>query len=478
MSDFAFKTYKDSYLYNKNDGGENLMKKHDKTLIAFINNAERIDKTSEQFSGVMEDVKRQQTSSILYTILMMPNVHLCINSIELPPAFKVFDAYDIRNDRRPAIFIDVTKLIVIKNGYYVCKNIGKLISYIFAAMVYLIYRNDRVKMLSNAAISTNGVECYVAMFNYILDYLRIIGYSANKDKISYFIALFFLVNMMDKDLDTYTKNLAAKTAGIPISNINAYDFYMTDGIFDNIDVFVTTLAETFKLKGFTTEVFVQKWIYSFGNGSQYGCELFSSFSVLMCYAFTGAYIINQKQIEKCCSTYMVKYCNALMALGLDLYNDGKGMMDESKIIRDVGSLQLAESFKLRHKDISDITIVNEDFKSLDTIKDKLDKNISYYKNSRQSDKISNILEIALSKGINIMNESIDAGENTVDDGVIKEITKSGIKYFTPKNVRDINRVLESTIGKYNDFIDKNREDEKSNMYAKALVELREARNIL
>lgn len=476
MSDFALKTYKDSYLYNKSDGSENLMKKHDKSLINFINSAERIDKDSDQFSGVVEDVKRQQTSSILYTVLMMPNVHLCINSVELPPAFKVFDAYDIKLDRRPAVFIDVTKLIVLKNGYFVCKNIGKLVSYLFAALVYLTYRKDPVKLLNNSAISINGVECYVAMFNYILDYLRIIGYSANKEKISYLAGLFFLVNMMGKDLDSYTKNLAAKTAKVNPASISAYEYYIEDGIFDNIDNFITILAETFKLKGFTTEVFVQKWIYAFGNGSQYATELFSSFTVLMTYAFTGAYVINQKQIEKCCGQAMVKYCNALLIIGVDVFDVAKTMRESDNILRDVRTLQLRESLRMRSQDTSDIAIMDEDYSNIENLKSKIKENVNFLKDSRQRNKISTFLEKCIAKCCDLMDDYILTGKEAYETGAIGVCVEAGRRYFDDNDHRKIYKLLSSKIGSYSEAMDNSREDEISKRYASAVVELRNVKN--
>ena len=81
------KSYRHSFFYNQSGkSGENLMKKHDQMLMNFIMKADRLDKNSDMFRGVAEDVKRQQTTSILYTILMMDDVHLCTANTELPPA--------------------------------------------------------------------------------------------------------------------------------------------------------------------------------------------------------------------------------------------------------------------------------------------------------------------------------------------------------------------------------------------------------
>ena len=92
----------------------------------FIIKAHRVeDKKSDAFRGIVEEVKRQQTNSILYTVLMMDSVKICINQYEMPRAFKVFDAKDPSNGRQPAVFIDATGIIEFKNGYYVCKKIDR-----------------------------------------------------------------------------------------------------------------------------------------------------------------------------------------------------------------------------------------------------------------------------------------------------------------------------------------------------------------
>lgn len=403
------KTYRDSYLYNKADrSGQNMMKKHDSALISYIMKAQRIDKNSEAFSGIVEEVKRQQTSSLLYQVLLMDNVFLCIGTVELPPAFKVFEAFDMKDpQKKPAVFIDVTKLISMKGGYYDCKDIGKLITYLMGALTYLLYRYDVAKMVNNSALTIAGTECYVAMFNYILDYLRIIGYSANKERISYLVGLFYQNSMLGKEIDTYTKNMAAKAAKIAQSSVAPMDLFLEDGIFENIDTFITFIAETFKLKGLTTEVFIQKWIYLYGNGSQYACELYTSFSVLLSNAFCGAYVSNQKQIERCCGQSMVQYCNALLRAGVDAFGRNTQYMESAMmdtIVADPRSMSLSESMKLRNANTSKLNVVIEDFCNSDVIKAKVEATIDYYNKTNESAKISKAIDRMIEAGFKAIEE--------------------------------------------------------------------------
>lgn len=482
------KSYKSSFLYNQSGkGGEDLMKKHDKLLINYIMNAERLDKSSTAFSGIKEEVKRQQTTSILYTILMMDNVYLCTASQELPPAFKVLDAFDLKsNDRRPAIFIDVTKLIIEKNGYYVCKNPGKLISYLLAALVYLTYRKDINKVVNNSAITISGAECYVSMFLYVLDYLRIVGYSMAKDKIAYFAGLFYLTNMLGKDLDTYTKNLAAKIAKINPGSVAAYDLYMEEGMFDNIDNFISAIAEIFKLKGLTTEVFVQKWIFRFGNGTQYACELFTSFAVILCYVFCGAYIVNQKQIEQCCGQSMIKFCNSLMIAGTDVF-DRRMYMSESEIDhtlkRDYNTQALAESIRLS-KEVKpeDIKFLKEDFASMEVIEKKVTDNLDYYSTVFDGDQqLESIFETAIKMAMFAMDSTTGGDDSFLyENGVLTTLIKNGKRFLTNESSNHVYNGLRRRENAYLEAMRENRDSNKeiSKKYSKSLSEVRECQNIM
>ena len=124
--EFKRKTYADSWLYMGDPSRPEMIenqKRTEKNLLEFVLKADRIDKNSDAFRGILEDVKRQQASSILYTVLTMENVVLCINTVELPRAFKVFESKDLRGTNKgQKIFIDCTGIIKLKDGYFSCRS--------------------------------------------------------------------------------------------------------------------------------------------------------------------------------------------------------------------------------------------------------------------------------------------------------------------------------------------------------------------
>ena len=316
MSNIEQKTFSDSFVYNydKNANGKLIAKEINRKLIEYVTSAERIDKNSEAFQGIKQEVKRQQSFTLLYSILMRDDVVLMNNTTELPRSFKVFEAIDLKEvGKKRKVFIDITKLIELSNGYYKCNNIFQFITYLTEAVTYLLYRNEPVLMLNNSNITMSATECYVGCFSFILDYLRITGYSESRTKIQYLTGLFFLSNLMGKDIDNYTKNIAAKVAKVSTQEIKQYELYYDIDDFTNIDTFISMLAETFKLKGLTTEVFITRWIFHFGRGTEYGIDLFTSFCNMINAAYCGAYVVNQKQIEKSCGRSMVKLTTEIMS---------------------------------------------------------------------------------------------------------------------------------------------------------------------
>ena len=477
---YTRKSFDNSYLFQK------VLDTHHKVLTEFIIKADRIDdKRSEIFRGIVEDVKRVQNSSILHTVLMMDNVVLCYNKTNgLSRAFKVFEAKDIRYDHKPKVFIDVTGLITYKDGYFYCKRIDWFVTYLVNALVYLLYSKSTIKLIGNSDVTISGTECFVSTLNYIIDYLGIIGYRQNKEKISYLAGLYFQYHMMGKDLDIHAKNIAARTAGVSTSDTRAFElYYDAEKDFVNIDTFINLISSTFKLKGLTTEVFIHKWMYQFGTGTQFATELLSSFFVLISSAYSGSYVVNQKQIERCCGASMVKLCNTLLRLGASEF-DNRGFMSESEfdstVARDKNTQMLKEAFGRRGKIPEDAKLTNEDLSSKEKTKQSTEKMIDFYKSTEQEKKISSKVKINYYAGIGALVEYANNGSDSYEAGVLEVIVKVGKQYLNEKDARLMLADTEANIAAWTGEISKIRDTdkEKAKRFAFAVAESRKAINIL
>ena len=442
MSNNRQRTFSDSYVYNydKNGNGKLIAKEINRKLIEYINSAERItDKNSEAFSGIRQDVKRQQSSSLIYSILMRDDVVLMINNVEMSKAFKVFEAIDITEEgKKRKVFIDVTKLIEFKNGYYVCKNIFTFITYLTNAAVYLLYRNNYVALTNNSDITLAATECYVNCFSFVLDYLRIIGYSESRRKIQYLTGLFFLCNIMGKDLDNYARNVAAKIAKVSNQEIKSYELYYDPEDFINIDTFLDMLVESFKLKGLTTETFITRWMFHFSKGTEYAIDLFTSFCVMILSAYSGTYIVNQKQIEKCCGRAMVRLSNDILKVGtteMDRSYWSEDAREEATSYISKDAQITLEAIKMRSA-LPDYAKINkDDFSSKDIVKTKVKNLIKHYMLSQQQSKISGKLASAARSAIHTMDKVKVTDKYEV--GVLEAILSEGKKYFNDKDKRNL-----------------------------------------
>lgn len=380
------KTFDGSYLFNMQTNA------NQKNMIDYILHANRIDKYSDAFKPIADEIKRNQTSAILYYIMMDPSIVLMINKKEMPRSFKVFEAKDLKNDKDPKIFIDVTKLIQLENGYFTCKKIDIFITYLFGALNYKLYRENIDAVINNSNLTISGTECFVSMFSYIIDYLRIIGYSANKEKILYMVALYYLTNLLDKKPDNYTMQIAAKISGIDRKNMTAYNLYIDDGCFNDIDSFIKFLADTFKLKGLTTEVFIQKWMFLFGTGTQYGTELFTSFAYIIVCAYCGTYVVNQKQIERCCGSSMVSFANTILKLAADLLDISPNTIRKENYTVSTNASIIKEELNFRNKKVDAPKYILNDLDSTSKAKKVIEETIKVYKDSGKENKLDGALK--------------------------------------------------------------------------------------
>lgn len=475
MSTFKKQTYDNSYLFSL--PGE--LDKHHKRIAEFILKAERIDvKTADNFRGVVEDVKRFQKSSVLYSILMREDVVLCYTVEALPQAFKVFSAKDIARGGGNKVFIDVTGLINNTNGNYTCKDIGKFCTYLFQAITWLLYESNPLVLLNNSNVTMSATECFVSLFDYLIGYFRFYGYSENRNKILYVAALYFLIRLMGKDDDMYTRNLAAKISGVAKSSTSAYELYYKHEDFTNIDTFITTIAKVFKLKGLTTEVFVSKWIYICGTGTEYAPELFTAFSNMIIGVYCGAYVVpNQKTIEAQTKSNMVKFATSIMKLGVDEFDSRKYMeateLDKT-IPRSKETMELLEAINMRSKSPKSLTY--DSFNDADTVIKETNDIIEFYKASGEKDKIGKKLLKGFNDGVEFMKDHPDRYPSNAVTGIVKE----GRKYFTMKDRSFMNSLINETVGYLREEVDKNKEDNKelASKLSENILELMNCKSIV
>lgn len=307
------KTYAGTFLYNKYGEYEN-------AIFAFIMGGTEIDKDAPQFADIVYDVKRRQINNSLVKILMSDKIVLMTNEKPLDRAFKVICAKDIKGPKKNAkkIFIDCTGIIgKDETGKYSCSNVDILIAYLVSAMINYIYYIDENRILGNAKVAKIGAEAFSSLFTHIVDYVcKISTMSTARAKCVYLSSLYYLSNIMDKDVNmenVYT--IAMNLAGFSKREADIINIQLNKNSFDNIKTFVETVSDILKISKFTLDVLIEKWMFVYGVGTVFSLEMFPAFSAMLTDTYVGCYLNNQKTIEKVASKSMVEFTKVLLQIG-------------------------------------------------------------------------------------------------------------------------------------------------------------------
>lgn len=308
------KSYKDSYLFS--------MAKVGNEITNFLLSAHRVDKTNASFEEIRYEVKHQQVTSTLYTMLNKDNVILLIGERPLPRSLKVFLAADPKDPNRAGrIFIDVTEIILFENNAYTMpRKFGTIIvSYLLSAMNIMIYHVQPDRMVGNATVMKYSTEAFAKLFTYIVDYLRIGGVPKVREKCLYMSAWYYAVSVIGYDRESESALIRAKKiSGLTDQEISNMEYQFDDireTMFDNISTFVKAMQRVLKTDKLTLDALVNKWMFLLSSGTQYGLELYESFASICIYAFTGSYLNNQNTIDKVAGPEMIEFVKAIMKVG-------------------------------------------------------------------------------------------------------------------------------------------------------------------
>ena len=309
----AIKTYSDTYLYGIGE--------YEKNLFKFLMESEVIDKNDPSFDDIKYDVKKRQVTSVLTKVLDSNNVVLLKHAAPLPRAFKVFVATDVRNgSKQKKVFIDVSDIILNQDGRYTCpsKSIDILVSYLVSAMQSLIYQVQPNSLINNFKLTECGTICFSKLFTYVIDYLRIGGVDNIREKTTYLSSIYYQVSLLGLDLNDTVKSRALKLSGLSSRDTDILMINTDENSFDNINNFITTLAKIIKADSLKLDNFLDKWMHLYGSGTHFATELHPAFSSMLTNTYVGAYINNQKAIEKIVGRDMIDYSTALFKIGGEL----------------------------------------------------------------------------------------------------------------------------------------------------------------
>jgi hypothetical protein len=245
-------------------------------------------------------------------------------------------------------------------------------------------------------------------------------------------------------------------------------YYKENDLMD-IDTFVTFIAETFKLKGLTTEVFVGKWTYTYSPSATYACEIFTSFASVMAATYMGSYLVNQKQIEKCCGKAMINFSTEVLKIGTTSLGLTEAAINDLDI-KDKNTLALRESL-FGGKIPEEAKFTADDYTSKAKAEAKAKSLIKWYTKNNKTDKISGKLyqaTLACQALAGLWIERPDEGKYEV--GTTEVLVKAGKKYFNDKNKKLLKQDFNKSMASFEKAITK-AQDKGDKAKAKRLGEV-------
>lgn len=307
------KNYGTTYLYNKFPYEEKIFK--------FIMNAEQIPVMDSSFDDVKYEFKKRQLSPALTKVLTSKNVILLSAKDGRPvnTQFRVFCCKDVRsksNDLK--VFIDVTGLVYRdkESNEFKCRNIDILIADVLNAMVTLIYHKAEDKILT-VTIVEQGMDAFSSLMTHVVDYLtKISAIPSTKSKCQYLCCIYFVRNLLCRNFDTNMKRVAGRICGLSereqdmiIASVDEEDDFI------NIKFFIDCIARSIKAPNLKVDNIVDKWMFLYGSNTPFAMEYFPAFSAMLTDAYTGAYMNNQKSIEKVIGNVLVSYTKSVIEKG-------------------------------------------------------------------------------------------------------------------------------------------------------------------
>ena len=314
-SEVITKNYSDTFLYHKGD--------YEKNIMQFLLKADEVNKDDPSFRDIVDMVKRQPYSFLTKVLLSNRIVLLTQVPKSMPRSFKVFCAKDVRKGSGELkVYIDVTGVIGMSGMVYKLSpdKLNELVSYLTSAMIYNIYYLDPMRFINNTKLTEYGASCFSLLFTHIIDYLRAGGVNRVREKTIYLSTLYYHICVLNVKMSDSVKNRAMKLSGLTSKEVSVMEYQLTENSFDNIDTFIKDLCKILVIEDMKIDNFIEKWVFLYKTGTQFALELFPAFATMMTNAYHGAYINNQKTIEKVTNNGkdMVSFVRTIMQIGSDL----------------------------------------------------------------------------------------------------------------------------------------------------------------
>ena len=250
-------------------------------------------------------------------VLTSDNSVLVYPNSVMPKAMKVFVAKDILKDKKHKAFIDVSNIITKSpDGYKV--NDTALLSHLVNAKFSMYYTLNN-RLVDKPTLNLLACRNFASLYTHIVDYLgkiSIIDYA--KERCLYYTSRYFAESVLMMDSEA-ARSIAVKISGITDVKEGLYDNsienYENDNKIyplSNVKEFSKFIGWIFKLEDFRFDTLLEKWMYLYGPGTLFALEYYPALAATITDAYCGAYLNNQKTIEKICGRDMIEFAKQVI----------------------------------------------------------------------------------------------------------------------------------------------------------------------
>lgn len=306
----AIKTYSETYLYNQFP--------YEPKLFKYLMTADHIDTVDPKFDDIKYEFKKRTPSNALYKVLTSKNVYLmrAKDNVMLNRQFRVFCAKDPKSKTQDLkTFIDCTGLIVdTPEGGIKCVNIDILLCHVVNAAICLTY-HVKPNLILNNTIKTTAMSCFARMFTHIIDYLfKISTVPSSKNKCMFLACVYFTENILKESFNQNYAAIAKKIVDMSDREQEVCLIPMEQEDYLSIKTFLLKLSSVLHLPNLKVDNFIEKWMWLYGSNTPFALEYFPALSATITDAYYGAYLNNQKTIEKVVGNDLVLYTKTLVNL--------------------------------------------------------------------------------------------------------------------------------------------------------------------
>lgn len=264
-----------------------------------IKNGEDI-KDTEDFKIILERMNNRFTvPNYLNNFCNSKNLKfIYVKGVNPPKGFNVINTGNI-------VFIDCSNIVYknLNTGKFECREESILLHHIYTALTSYTINKYPTSFLRKGEFIMYSTKIFVDMFAYTYEFIyKLSANLYSYDKLKYMAGIYFQINHLGLSYQDASKN-SIKISDIGQTMASIVDMKIKPEFMENgFMKFFTSIKDIIEVrKDVDIQLFTQKWMSLYGEGSQFALELLLPFLDLITSVSDNIYLFNKNTIEKVCN---------------------------------------------------------------------------------------------------------------------------------------------------------------------------------